>query len=91
VTLSESLGRVEIGGVHLFAQDKQLHFAAGMLVALFVGVVTTPYVGLLAAAIIGAAKEAYDYKTGLGTAEWLDFVATVVGGSVGACWLILFW
>jgi len=91
VTLSESLGRVEIGGVHLFAYDKRLHFGCGVSICLLVGIATTPIVGLVAAALAGLGKEVYDAVTGSGTPELPDFAATVVGGLVGAAWLAMYW
>ena len=47
--------------------------------------------GLVAAALAGLGKEVYDAVTGSGTPELLDFVATVVGGLVGAAWLAMYW
>ena len=32
--------------------------------------------------VAGAGKEAYDYYSGKGNPEWLDFIATVIGGLV---------
>ena len=71
--------------------DKRLHFWCGLLVCLIIGIATTPIIGLVAAILAGIGKEAYDAVTGRGTPELLDFVATVVGGLVGAAWLAMYW
>lgn len=48
-------------------------------------VVTLPLLGLILAAAVGALKEIiWDWWWKRGTPEWLDFVATVIGGSIGA-------
>ncbi len=91
MTLSESLGRVEIGGVYLFAYDKRLHFGCGLLICLLIGAAITPIVGLVAAVLAGIGKEWYDIVSGRGTPELLDFVATAAGGLVGAAWLAMYW
>ena len=62
-------------------RDKLYHLAAGAVIALAVGLLLTPLLGLGAALVAGVAKEAYD-ATGRGTVEALDAVATVVGGAV---------
>lgn len=65
--------------------DKLMHFCAGLLIALAVGWVFSPLVGLLAAWCAGAAKEFYDYLNPVGhSVEWLDFLATAAGGAVGS-------
>ncbi len=61
--------------------DKAGHLIAGLLVYCVAGLVS-PVAGLAAAAIVGAAKEAYD-ATGRGHVEFLDFVATAAGGAIG--------
>lgn len=61
--------------------DKVLHFAAGAVVASAAYAVTGSLWGaVLAAALAGAAKEAYD-ATGRGTVDLWDFIATVVGAA----------
>ncbi len=66
----------------MIAKDKRLHFAAGAFSSLAVIAVTgNPLWGLAAAAIVGAAKEAYD-ATGKGRVEFMDFAATALGGAV---------
>ncbi len=75
----------------MFAFDKQLHFGAGMLIGLAVGVGTNPITGLVFATVAGIVKEVYDKYSGNGTPELLDAVATVLGGITGSLWLAHFW
>ncbi len=73
------------------AFDKILHFVAGLLICLLVGIPTTPKIGQLVATGVGAAKEVvWDHRIRRGTPEFLDFVATWVGSYVGMWWLQLF-
>ena len=61
-------------------RDKQLHFIAGFLVALVAGsLCSSLWVALLAAVVVGAAKEGYD-ALGYGTVDLWDFIWTVLGG-----------
>lgn len=62
------------------ATDKKLHMIAGFLISLIGGYFLTPLIGLGLAALAGLLKEARDKISGKGTVEWLDFIATVVGG-----------
>lgn len=65
-------------------RDKILHLAAGALVALAACMVfSTGWAGVAAALIAGCAKEWYDAKHG-GTVDFLDTVATVLGGMATA-------
>jgi len=66
----------------VIAKDKQLHFIAGLAIALVAGSLVAPLAGLIAAVIVGAAKEIRDMM-GYGTPEWLDFLYTVAGGLLG--------
>jgi hypothetical protein len=69
----------------MLARDKQMHFAAGLVLSLLMGLLCTPAWGLLTAVIVGALKEiSWDWWLGRGTPEVLDFVATVAGGAFGA-------
>ena len=68
--------------------DKVLHFTAGFLIALLAGCILDPITGFLTAAIIGAAKEIWDYF-GHGTSDRDDLIATVQGGVIGCLLLIL--
>ena len=79
-------------GGEVLARDKRLHLGAGVLICLFVGVVSTPVWGFVLAATAGAAKEiVWDQWLKRGTPEWLDFLATVIGGAIGTVWLTMFW
>jgi hypothetical protein len=61
----------------MIARDKQLHFAAGAVLAVSI-FWTGPVLSLLLVALAGAAKEAWD-ATGRGQVEFADFVWTVAG------------
>lgn len=82
-------------------KDKQKHILYGFLASLFVGILTnailgilvfTLFVSLLTSVIIGTGKEIYD-SFGNGRVEFLDFVATVIGGIFGTIalyfWIVL--
>ena len=58
--------------------DKVVHFLGGYFVASFFDA----YIGFCVATGIGIAKELYDWKSGKGTAEWLDALATAFGGLI---------
>lgn len=69
--------------------DKLLHFIAGLLVAEGVAGALSHFarlyaliVGLAASVVVGYLKERWDSKHG-GVVSDKDFVATVIGGSVG--------
>ncbi len=65
-------------------KDKQKHFLAGLALSLLAGLLFCPIVGLATAVMVGALKEViWDWLLKKGTPEFLDFVATVLGG-VGA-------
>lgn len=62
-------------------RDKELHFVAGLIVAAFFSIVWGFPLPILAAALAGLVKEAFDkYSTGL--VEWSDFFYTLAGGLV---------
>ena len=66
-------------------KDKQKHFLAGLALSLLAGLLLCPIVGLATAAVVGALKEIiWDWLLKKGTPEFLDFVATVAGGALGA-------
>lgn len=76
----------------MIATDKQLHAIAGLFIAwlgclacLIVGWPTWP--GLALAVLAGAGKELYDKKSGRGTPEAADFLATCAGGLIA--WIII--
>lgn len=67
-------------------RDKVLHFAAGAVISSATYALTGSLWGaVLAAALAGAAKEAYD-ATGRGTVDLWDFIATVAGAAVPAAY-----
>ncbi len=63
--------------------DKQMHFLSGFIIA----AVLTPFIGaysILVVAIIAALKEIYDARhPDKHTADFMDWVATVLGGVLG--------
>jgi hypothetical protein len=63
--------------------DKQMHFLSGFIIA----AVLTPFIGaysILVVAVIAALKEIYDARhPDKHTADFMDWVATVLGGVVG--------
>ncbi len=67
----------------IIPQDKANHFIYGLAIFLAVGLAFGAIPGLVAAVLIGAAKEIYDRVSGKGTPDVYDFVATVVGGVAG--------
>lgn len=62
--------------------DKFYHFCAGMMIYIFFNIFFNNWLPIIPVIVIGAAKEAYDYYSKKGNPEWLDFIATVVGGAV---------
>lgn len=69
--------------------DKWLHFIAGVLLAAFFGIVL--HMGLwcfVPVIFAGFIKEFFDQWT-TGVWEWLDFLATFLGGAVIAVFFIL--
>jgi hypothetical protein len=66
-------------------KDKVMHFCAGLALSILAGLFAYPMFGLLIAAAVGALKEiVWDWLLKKGTPELLDFVATVLGGVLGA-------
>jgi len=62
-----------------------MHFCAGLALSILAGLLYTPFWGLATAAVVGALKEIiWDWLLKKGTPEFLDFVATVAGGALGA-------
>ena len=69
----------------IFKQDKLKHLLTGIGIGLIFGVLFSPLIGLITAAIVGALKEIiWDWLLKKGTPELLDFAATVLGGVLGA-------
>jgi hypothetical protein len=70
--------------VSAISKDKQLHLLAGLALAIIAGLLFCPLVGLVTAAVVGALKEIiWDWLSKKGTPEFMDFVATVAGGTIG--------
>jgi len=64
-------------------KDKQKHFLAGLALSILAGLLFCPLTGLIVAAVVGALKEiVWDWLLKRGTPEFLDFVATALGGLV---------
>lgn len=61
--------------------DKTGHLIAGLVVFCIFGLFS-PFIGLCAAVVVGAAKEYWDSR-GRGNVEFLDFLATAGGGAIG--------
>ena len=61
--------------------DKQAHFFAGAAIAASVALYLDPLYGLAAGIIAGVLKEVYD-RTGRGTSDFKDFLATALGATV---------
>lgn len=61
--------------------DKLLHFIAGLIVASFFAIVFDFKAPILAAALAGLIKEAFDKYT-TKQVDWYDFVYTCAGGAV---------
>ena len=67
----------------IFKQDKLKHLLAGIGISLVFGVQFSPLIGLIAAAIVGALKEIiWDWLLKKGTPEFMDFLATALGGVI---------
>ena len=67
----------------IFKQDKFKHLLAGIGISLVFGVQFSPLIGLIAAAIVGALKEIiWDWLLKKGTPEFMDFLATALGGAI---------
>ena len=66
-------------------KDKLKHLLAGLAIAIMAGLFVYPLIGLATTAVIGVLKEIiWDWLLKKGTPELLDFVATVLGGVLGA-------
>ena len=69
----------------MIATDKLIHFLGGACIALGLGYFLPAWAAFAAAAVVGAGKEWWDYHhPTTNTADGWDFVATGVGGLVGA-------
>ena len=64
-------------------RGKLKHLLAGIGISLVFGVQFSPLIGLIAAAIVGALKEIiWDWLLKKGTPEFMDFLATALGGAI---------
>ena len=63
--------------------DKQAHFVTGFIGGVAISCFLGFYAGVIIMAIIAFAKEVYDYKHPNHTADFWDWVATVLGGILG--------
>lgn len=74
-------------------EDKRKHIVVGFAICAIVSLFFGYIIGVLAAVVAGAGKEAYDYITRKGTPEFADLVYTAIGAvcfvilSVLFCWL----
>lgn len=67
----------------IFKQEKLKHLLTGIGIGLIFGVLSSPLIGLIAAAMIGALKEIiWDWLLKKGTPEFMDFLATALGGAI---------
>ena len=67
----------------MIKQDKLKHLLASIGISLVFGVQFSPLIGLIAVAIVGALKEIiWDWLLKRGTPEFLDFLATALGGAI---------
>ena len=71
------------GGITMISLDKQAHFLAGLAIMLGVSLFGGWVLGLAAAVVAGIGKEVYD-MTGRGTPDYMDAIATGLGGVAGA-------
>ncbi len=68
----------------MMKQDDLKHLLVGISISLVFGVQFAPLIGFIAAAIVGALKEIiWDWLLKKGTPEFMDFLATALGGVIG--------
>jgi LytS/YehU family sensor histidine kinase len=67
-------------------KDKYCHFVVGLLISFWIGIFTSPMIGIIVGVIAGVLKETYDYKSyGLFDKKDLlvtSFGATLAGGLI---------
>ena len=69
--------------------DKANHFLYALVLFIPLAFVLTPVIALAAVVATGIVKEVYDKVTGTGTPDYLDAVATALGGLAGyVCTLV---
>ena len=64
--------------------DKQAHMVTGFIGGIAISCFLGFYAGVVIMAILAFAKEAYDYKHPNHTADFWDWVATVLGSILGS-------
>lgn len=70
--------------------DKQGHFLGGAVISLALGYVFPPLIGIFAAVVAGALKEAYDsLHPDSHVVDVWDFIATSAGGLAGGLFVYL--
>ena len=73
----------------MFPADKLLHFGGGLFIALAVGWLLLPWVGMLFAGCAAVCKELYDFLDPKDhKADFWDLLVTLFGGGVGTTFLI---
>lgn len=70
--------------------DKDQHFIGGFIISFLCGILTVPILGFLLSILIGGLKELYDRVSKTGVVDYNDFMATVLGGTIGFILLELF-
>jgi hypothetical protein len=63
--------------------DKANHFIYGIVLFILLVFALSPLAALVAVTVTGIVKEVYDKVTGTGTPDYLDAVATALGGLAG--------
>ncbi len=67
----------------MMKQDDLKHLLVGISISLVFGVQFSPLLGLITADIVGALKEIiWDWLLKKGTPEFMDFLATALGGAI---------
>lgn len=70
--------------------DKQAHILAGAVIALALGYVLPAWIGFVVAAVVGLGKEVLDYyRPATNTSDGMDFLATALGGLLGALFILV--
>lgn len=62
--------------------DKFYHFCAGMAIYILFNIFFSQWLSIIPVILIAGWKEAYDFYSKKGNSEWLDFIATVLGGLI---------
>lgn len=64
---------------YLIPVDKANHFIAGTIIYCLALFLLSPAIAIIPVMIAGAGKEFYDYYSGKGTPDVLDFLYTILG------------